>query len=660
MTVLRALVACELRQLLRSPRALFAAVALPALVWPLMLLISQFVTSQQEERLEAAKYLFLVDGPSASIARELLAAAPNHDDFDELDGSQRDAARALADGEIQFWVSSLAAGGNEASDPSLPLFRVYFRADRDLSREGSERFRRALVESRNEIRENLLAERGFPTTLSATGLIETRDLASAAESMGLQLGRFISTILVSLLMVGGSVVASDSLAGEKERGTLETLLTTAVSRTTLVGAKQLSIFIVAISITVVQLFSLWLYQALGVISLPGDLASTLTSGRIALLLLLYLPVAALIASALLLTSAYAKSYKEAQLFYFPVFVLALAPTLAAALPAASLRSILVLVPIANLSLAVKEVLAGGLDLPFVVASWVVTAGAATWLAALSVRLLGRESLITSVEFEPEQGPTGPNRFRRDILRWTGVIWAILLTASFLMGADAGLITQLSFNFSVLIAATLFLLHRYRLGPRATLRLRLPKPSSWTAVLLGAPSGVVLAAGLVQGTSPFLPIPEEALVQLQSTLFPPDTPAWRLFLLLAVLPAVVEEIFFRGLLLSGLGARTPAQRILLSALLFGLFHMSFFRFLPTAGLGVLLAFVVLVSGSLFPAVLWHAIHNGIGVFAAEGIEDPSGRALVLATLGMAGALLLLWKGRVREEEPRASASSETIS
>ena len=650
MRVLRALLVSDLRQLLRSRRALFAAVALPALVWPLMLLISQHVSSQQEERLESAQYLFLVAGEAAQELRELLASAPTREDFEEVHRGQRSGAAALARGDIQFWVQALADG----DDPDLPLFRIYFRADRDLSREGSERFQRAIESTRNERRERLLAERGFPTPLASTGIIETHDLASPAESKGLLLGRFISIVLVSLLMVGGSVVASDSLAGEKERGTLETLLTTAVSRATLVGAKQLSIFVAAIGITAVQLFSLWLYQALGVLSLPGELGSSLSAGRVVLLLLLYLPVAALIASALLLTSAYAKTYKEAQLFYFPVFLLALAPTLAAALPTATLRSALVLVPIANLSLAVKEVLAGGWDLPFVAVSWVVTAGAAAGLAALSVRLLARESLITSAEVEPDFGPTGPNRFQRDVLRWTGAIWAILFTASFLIGAGADLVTQLGFNFSILLAATLFFLRRYRLAPRSTLRLRLPPKSSWAAVALGAPSGVVLAAGLVQATSRFLPIPEEALAQLESTLLPPDTAAWQLFLLLAVLPAVVEEIFFRGVLLSGLGNRAPTQRILLTALLFGLFHMSFFRFLPTAALGVLLAFVALSTGSLLPAVLWHAAHNAIGVFAAEGIERLGGGALLLATLGMSGAILLLLRaGRELHDGPVGS-------
>ena len=188
------------------------------------------------------------------------------------------------------------------------------------------------------------------------------------------------------------MVASDSLAGEKERGTLETLLTTAVSRVEIVVAKQLSILLVALGMTAIQLAAIWIYIGSGLIDLPAGVDLHLTPGLAALLFLLYLPVAALIASVLLIASAYSKSYKEAQLYFLPAFVLGIAPTLAAMIPGTSLRSALILVPIANVSMAVKDVLAGTPDPLMTVVAWLDH--------RRRRRRVGRDVVTAAVEGEP--------------------------------------------------------------------------------------------------------------------------------------------------------------------------------------------------------------------------------------------------------------------
>lgn len=543
-------------------------------------------------------------------------------------------ARALAAEDLHFFVER--SGGRETR---LPIYRLYFRADWDLSRAGAERFRSALEQANARRREKLLLERGFATQLSAMGVVETRDIASPGTSSGLQLGRFISVLVVSLLMVGGSVVAGDSLAGEKERGTLETLLTTAVRRGSLVAAKQLSILAVAVGITVVQLLVLWFWTGSGLLQVPSGLEQSLTAGLLLWLLVLYLPVAALLSSALLLTSAYAKSYKEAQLYFLPLFLLALAPTLAAVVPGVELRSPLALVPIANVSLAVKGILSGDPDVPLIVLSWLVTAAAALVSVLACARLLTVESLLSPVQAESAVGLSGRARFRRDVLRWTAVLWVAVLMGSFLLGEQAALERQLGLNFSVLTGGALLLLARYRLAPRRALFLKKPPAVAWVAALVGAPSGLVVVSALAERASRFLPVPEEALRQLQELLVPGDAPFWKLALLLVVLPAVVEEIFFRGVLLSGLENLRAPLRVVLTALAFGLFHGSFFRLLPTALLGALLALATLATGSIFPAMLWHGLHNGLGLVLID--EEAAGPGRLLLAAGLLGLTLSLW-------------------
>ena len=166
------------------------------------------------------------------------------------------------------------------------------------------------------------------------------------------------------LFTGGAVVAQDTLAGEKERGTLETLLTTAASRREIVAAKLLLVLTVAVAITTIQVGNLLVYARLQLIPSAAQLADVMTPSLAAGLLLFLLPLAALISAALLLVSGYAKSYREAQFNFMPILLLSAMPALAATLPGISLRSAIVVVPIANISVGVRELLIGRIDLPF--------------------------------------------------------------------------------------------------------------------------------------------------------------------------------------------------------------------------------------------------------------------------------------------------------
>jgi membrane protease YdiL (CAAX protease family) len=152
--------------------------------------------------------------------------------------------------------------------------------------------------------------------------------------------------------------------------------------------------------------------------------------------------------------------------------------------------------------------------------------------------------------------------------------------------------------------------------------------------------------LVQTTARFLPVPEEVLRQFLEQLLPADAPTWKLLLLLVLLPAVVEELFFRGIVFSGLAGQRTAVRVLVSALAFGLFHVSFFRLLPTTFLGVMLALTTLWSGSIFPAMAWHAANNGLAALVFDEVETLPAWASAAAVPGLALALWLLWRGRRR--------------
>jgi sodium transport system permease protein len=204
------------------------------------------------------------------------------------------------------------------------------------------------------------------------------------------------------------------------------------------------------------------------------------------------------------------------------------------------------------------------------------------------------------------------------------------------------------QWTLLLFPALFMVRHGGFDPIRTLSLRIP---SGTAVFG--------AAALILGTVPLiwylgwiqtfvLPVPWQVLEGLDA-LVTADSPArllW-LLLLLAVTPAVCEEAVFRGILLGSTRTLEPWRMLLLNGLVFGLFHLSLdtaVRFLPTATLGIVIAWAVWRSGSIWVGVLMHFLNNAVIVVLASissvreslsGPEEmpalwllPAGIALVL--------------------------------
>ena len=153
------------------------------------------------------------------------------------------------------------------------------------------------------------------------------------------------------------------------------------------------VFGIALLITTIQVVNLLVYVGFGMIPTTRNLAAVITPATALGLFVLFLPLAALVAGVLVLVSGHARSYREAQLYFLPIMLVGAVPALAALLPEISLRSAIVLVPIANISVAVKEMLVGRVDWLMLPIAWLVTAAAATYAMRMAARALSTERLI---------------------------------------------------------------------------------------------------------------------------------------------------------------------------------------------------------------------------------------------------------------------------
>lgn len=123
------------------------------------------------------------------------------------------------------------------------------------------------------------------------------------------------------------------------------------------------------------------------------------------------------------------------------------------------------------------------------------------------------------------------------------------------------------------------------------------------------------------------------------------PFWKVFLYVAVLPAICEEFLFRGLIYHGLRKRNVSGAVFMSALMFALMHMNINQFSYAFVLGVILALAVEITGSVLTSVIMHLLFNGtsivssyllapvmdkINIQAVENTETAAGRMTEIAT------------------------------
>jgi sodium transport system permease protein len=712
----RVLWAHELRMLLRDRRTVVVAIVLPLLVMPLMFFASRTMNEKRKHALEGTLYQYAVTGAEAdgvralvAAGREAVAAAPAEPApapgggpapaagasgdpiaalrlFRSEETRVEDPAAALAAKTIHFYIEGLSPAEADALPPEpdpdkedeekqpddkekrtsiladpvrlpgVPVARIVFQADRDSSSAGRARMRDLLAEGRRALRDRMLRDRGLGADPAAVFAVEETSLATPAQVTGSWVGRFLTLFLMMFMLTGGSVVAMDIVAGEKERGSLETLLTTAAGRNEIVAAKQCTILTVGAAITLIQAANILAYMTFRLIPMPEDFVLEAPPRTVVTLLLLFLPVAALVASVLLTISAYAKTYKEAQLYFFPVYLLSLVPPLVAVLPGVSLRSIIALVPVANVSVAVREIMVGRFDWPMIGVVFLATLATAVVAVRQSAKLLSNERLITASDTDAADIEGGPALFPRHVLRWYGIMAVLMLAVALNVPALQSFRRQLLFNeLAIFILFPILMIRRYRLDPRRALALRLPHPLAWLAVLVIIPCGLLTGTGVFRLANFVIPVPREMLEQFSREILPKGIPFWQIVLGASVLPGICEEIAFRGTLLHGLRRRfRPVTLALVIGLIFGLFHVSLFRIAPTGFLGVVLTGVALLTGSIFPGMVAHAGNNALALWLGSTGHSVSGLdwwAYVLGAIGLAVGFAILYRVRTPYPELR---------
>ncbi|MEZ6130750.1 MAG: ABC transporter permease subunit/CPBP intramembrane protease [Planctomycetaceae bacterium] len=529
----------------------------------------------------------------------------------------------------------------------LPKLVVIRNSADDKSAVAFGRVQSALRRWEDALRAQTFQQANLRPELQSPGQLDFVELARGEEVSANVWSKLFPALLVIMALTGAFYPAIDLGAGEKERGTMETLLISPARRVELVMGKFCTILMFSIGTALMNLLSMGFtgrHMAATMGAAVGDNVSLDLPGGQALiwLVILLIPLAALFSALCLALATFAKSTKEGQYYLTPLLMVIMGLTMFCLSPAVEMTPLYSVIPVVNVALLLKGLLLTtsssgdllGYAIPVLVSSFGYSVLAIWWAIDLynSEGVLFREaekfelrSWLVSLSRDKEPVPAFPEAVFCFIIILFLQFVAMNYMAPDLSGTDAEAgqnILQVTViqQLTMIACPAIFMGILLTTSLRATFRLRRPSVLSMLMgiglAMLAHPISIELSTFMVErGFLP--PPPMEALSRVNRLLSSGALPEWMLIAVFAVTPAICEEIAFRGFILSGLArGNRLGMAVIVSSLMFGIVHMIPQQAFNAALLGLILGLLAVHSRSLFPPIAFHLCNNAIATMHAK--------------------------------------------
>lgn len=613
----------ELLDTFRDKRTMITMIGIPIVLYPALFIISIQMAVLQQSKMEDTDSTIAVIADESSIVYTRLAETERLIIQSEFD----DPHAALSAGELDAIVEvdpdfETNLNSNEAAGLS-----IYYDRTEPASREAENRITDALYDLREELLIARIQEKALPEGFANPIAIESEDIATASKTGGTILGSILPMIMVMMLALGAFYPAMDLTAGEKERGTFETLLSTPASKLEIVVGKFLAVFtlsmltgflnLASLSLTFYFQFS-QLLEAREIVS-EGDQLIAISLPSMIGIGLIIIPLAFFISAIMMSAAVLARSFKEAQNYVSPVFILLMLPATAVSFPGIELNATNQFIPITNICLIFRDLITGQYQPEYFFTVFLCTCVYAAIGLVIATWMFQREEVILA---EDKGMPLTLNRgaFIPSTLPTAGTslgIFAVVMLLLFYIGSYVQtqnihiglLITQ----YLLILLPVVGILLYIKVDLKSALNLRAPAPLSVLSVIVIAVPWVLIVIQLGVYHNRILPIPQEFQDAMGQLFADRNYGIVPLLLIIAVSPAICEEVLFRGVITSGFRRILPIwPTIVLVGILFGLFHLSIYKVVLTGISGALFTYLVVRSGSIFLPMLGHLILNGLAI------------------------------------------------
>ncbi|MCR4945402.1 MAG: ABC transporter permease subunit [Lachnospiraceae bacterium] len=626
----------EMLDVIRDKKTIVMMVLIPVLLYPLMIvgmaLIMNAIVSNTAENTYRVAFdnVFYTDEAKSRVKDELCDILTG----DETDYTVRiipteegkDCAGMLEEDLIDAYISAGEGG----------TYNICYYNARDLSAKAADIIRDAFeIYSRNLTKE-MINLSGLPADEVLNPIsFEKNDLSTAEESMGSMLGYYLPFMIITAILLGAVYPSIDVTAGEKERGTLETMLTLPVTNLELIISKFLAVSVIAVVSALLNILSMGgavIFLVLTSVRMGGDSGlninfATFVPGILFTLLVMVF-FALLVAAVCMCSSAFAKSFKEANNYATPVLLLFMFASMSAMIPNIEFTRETAAIPVVNVSLMIKSLFAFKYDYGCFFIVLVTNALYAALAVIVLAKLYKTEDILFSESFHSVRLFTA----RRDMKGGglPGLGDAVLLCAvTLVVVLYAGNFATVRFGFGGVVFQQLVIM----IFP--CIYAWYIKSDKKTLFLLKRPQIRELAGGLLLEISAYI-----AAFMLSAVLIPlfedsasnfedmeellTGAPDIAVILAVALLPAIGEELFFRGFLMGTFRNQAVLQKrntrdfktgafiVILTTVIFAAYHMSLLRFFTVGVVGLAATFVTYYTGSIFTGMLMHFINNLVSV------------------------------------------------
>lgn len=614
----------EMLDIFRDKKTMIIMVLVPLFLYPCMMLGTMLIMANiSQESLEKTYQVGIVAGGEAEVIEDLLL--DEKDDYEYFFETQiyedvQACELALSEGDIHAYIR--VADGND--DEERKIYEVGAVSSVMDSVSASNYIKEILGGYRDSLRNELLEEQfGDYEEILNPILIKGKDLATIEESAGSIFGYIIPFMLITSILMGAVYPAIDVTAGERERGTLETMMTLPVKNSEMMFSKFMAVSTVAVMSALLNLLSMFL---MGLYMYDSMQLATTAFGEMNLLqfipsviaLLVCMPIFAMFASAVCLSICiFAKSFKEANNYSTPILLVFMFASMAGMLPNITLNTKTALIPIVNVALFIKAVFELQFEWQYIILvllSNVIYSIAAVMLMS---KLFSSEDVLfgegfRGVHFLEKRSNMKPNQMPGigDTVLMFGLLLLLMIYCSsslvFRLGIWGTGLVQL-----IILAVPVFYAWYMKADFKKLFSLKAPKIKHvlggiciWLGVWL-------LEQVVLVNLAEWFPSLTETSEALNSVIV--DAGFVSAFIVVGICPAIAEEFAFRGFLFGVLKDKwEPWLAILVSALLFGAYHMNLLQFVGGAMMGVGLAYAAYASGSIWIGAIMHFINNGLSV------------------------------------------------
>jgi sodium transport system permease protein len=653
----------EVLELLRNRRSLMVMFGVPLLLYPLLTLaVGSLANTNQKELSQHSGQIVVTGGKSAEHLVAMLQRPEYH--LENIDPAPSNPLASLKSGFIDAVIDVPPHGEADALAGKPLEFEIHVDSSHPASPFVSKKIDKLMDDYQQWILQQRLAGHGLPPTLAQPPKDKFTDMATPEQEFGRLFGLILPMLLLLTGMLGAMYPALAATTTERELGTLETLLVTPATRNELLTAKAAIVLISGLLTSLLNLISM----SLVLWRMSPDLGKgpivAIDPMALALSYLAAVPTLIFFSALVLMVGMMARNIREANSYATPIMLLPVGSML---IQVANPRITpgLMVTPVANTTLIIQDVLTGHAHFGDFFLAMVSSFFFAGLVLSMAGRLFTNEQLVN-----PAWEPISFRGFRRKDKsyrpRWPAIdealtLFAISLLLNFYLSASWvkwGLLPLLAGVEILLIAAPAIIFAKIARYPwRDVFSLR---PPSFRAVL----GATFLGLGLIPVTNVISFIQQKLHILPQnqadleglSKLFEPTLIAHPFLapIVVGLLAGVCEELLFRGPIHCALIRRLPVWAALATGgLLFAAAHLDL-PGLPIRMLaGMMLGWIVWRTGSIFPAMLMHALYDGGSLgwgtyqllhgvdFMTNPLTNPAGwiRLLVGIALLLAGFTLI---------------------